>query len=188
MAKSRTKERRWLTIIIIFSIVLISVVLLVRFSDDLFGTTPYPGVEKIGSDHQHASFMVYLEGGNLNLSPTKYPHYSKANEYIFLENDPKIIHRFATGATLGIFFESLGMKFNSTCFILPEPLDGKTDYCESGDKTLKFYVNKQLNFEYEKYVIKQKDKILISYGNETEDIIDRQHGTLKRLPYIMGFG
>jgi hypothetical protein len=180
---SKSSSKRNLYIAIIAAVVIVSIVAVIRYSDVFAPPSPYPGVGKPGSEHVHASFMVYIEGGAVDFSPKKSPHYSKANEYIFLENDARTIHRFATNATLGMFFESLGMKFNSTCFILPEPLNGKTDYCESDDKTMKFYVNNELNVEYEKYVIKERDRILISYGNENERAIDAQLGSIRGLPF-----
>ena len=47
-------------------------------------------------------------------------------------------------------------------------------YCNDGDKTLKVYVNGEPNEEYDTYLMGDLDKILISYGSETEEEIQEQ--------------
>ena len=117
----------------------------------------------------------------MSFSPINYPKYENANPYILLEpDDGNTIHRFATGVTLDVFFNSFGMQFTKDCFIIPEETftvtkkidKGPAEFCNEGDKTLKFYVNKELNDQHEQYVIVEKDKILIIYGNQTQAVID----------------
>jgi len=76
----------------------------------------------------------------------------------------------ATGIPLWIFFESVGMKFSKDCLELP---DGKK-FCNNGKSTLKFYVNGKLNDEWENYVFKDLDKILVSYGEGEETDLKEQ--------------
>ena len=190
--KSKLENRRYLKIAIVSAIVLVSVVIVVRFSDDIFGApSPYPGVGKLGSDHQNARFAVWMEGDRVSFSPRDYPKYALVNDYIFIDDiDGNTIHRFATSVSLEIFFESFGMKFNSNCFIINDDTDdvhnrkfNRIEYCNEGDKTLKFYVNKELNTEFEKYVLEEGDGILITYGNETEEEINmQQFDSLKITP------
>ncbi|MGH9909891.1 MAG: hypothetical protein ACRD32_04560, partial [Nitrososphaerales archaeon] len=85
-----------------------------------------------------------------------------------------LIHRHATGVDLGFLFESFKMKFDSQCVTL----GNGTSYCDEGDKTLKFFVNGVRNDMYGKYVLKDGDKILISYGKETQEQIEGQLRTL----------
>ena len=176
---SKSKSgKKYLVVIIIVAVIVVSSVVVYRFSDDIFGNS-------LGSDHQHARFKVFLEGQAFNFSPTKYPEYRKANDFIFLDKSDWVIHRFTPGATLETFFQSLGMEFNSSCFKLddqPRTKFDRTDYCNDGDKTLKFYVNSELNEEYEKYVIMDNDLSLISYGDQTVKAINQQLGTLKSPP------
>jgi hypothetical protein len=53
-----------------------------------------------------------------------------------------------------------------------------TNYCNEGDKTLKFFVNGVSNNAYDRYVLRDGDRILISYGSETEEQIQQQLNTL----------
>jgi len=182
-----TKKQRDLIIAAVSATAILSVGVFYGF--DIFGLqSPYPGVGKPGSEHVHATFKVYVEGESLYFSSQNNPEYVKASEYIFLEDAPQIIHRFAKGATLGMFFEAMGLEFNSSCIKLDKPImgfnstvtrfSGKTEFCNEGDKVLKFYVNGKLNEEYEKYVINDGDKILPSYGIHTEKSIKSQLNTL----------
>lgn len=176
-------QNKWYLIIaIIGAIIILSSVLVIRFYDDIFYTSPYPGVGKLGSDHQHARFAVIIDEYRISFSPNLYPKYEFANEYILLESyDGNKIHRFATGATLDIFFNSFNMQFTKDCFIVPENTIeihkkelGPAEFCNSEDTPLKFYVNDELNDEYEQYVIKERDRVLIVYGNQTEERLNER--------------
>ena len=46
-------------------------------------------------------------------------------------------------------------------------LDNTDSFCSDNKSVPKFYVNRKLNNEYENYIFKDLDKILISYSNET---------------------
>ena len=64
------------------------------------------------------------------------------------------------------------MKFTATCFVLDEPYIEQTEFCNEGDKTLKFLVNSFSNEEYENYIIKNGDRFLITYGSQTDEVVD----------------
>ncbi len=121
------------------------------------GSTPRIG--PVGSTHIHQDFKVYLDRRQVDFSQSKY---QVRVPYVHVEgNDGDVIHVHATDVTIGMFFDSLGMKFDSTCFKMDE---GKL-YCDDGDNVLKFYVNGVPNREFDTYMLKDLDKILISYGN-----------------------
>ena len=112
--------------------------------------------------HIHADFKVYLNGIPYNFSKEKYM--SEEDESIHLHDmDGDIIHMHKEGTTLEEFFSSLGMQFTKDCFVL----DNKTKYCNSKKNTLKMYVNGKKNTQFQNYVFNDLDRILISYGNET---------------------
>lgn len=122
----------------------------------------------LGSTHEHASFIVYINGESLNFA---HPQYMVTDKFVHIENmDGKEIHKHATGVTLGYFFKTLGFKFNNECFIL----DDKTKYCNDKEKKLNFYVNGVQNYNYEKYEITEGDKYLISYGDNSNEEIQKQ--------------
>ncbi len=88
-----------------------------------------------------------------------------------------------------MLFDSIEMKVTQGCLILnnDESQDNgfvKNRYC-SGDetgKTLRFYVNDiPYNSSIAEYVLDHEDRILISYGEDSEKIIDEQIDYLNSL-------
>lgn len=129
----------------------------------------------LGSTHQHADFGIFINGQELTPLPTKY---FVRSQYVHVEDGPgagSVLHLHATNVPLDLFFKSLGMSFDANCL----KLDTGQQYCNDGDRTLKMYVKHvngewQQNTEYENYIPRNLDKILISYGNESEDEIQQQ--------------
>src|SRR3989344_4330794 len=86
----------------------------------------------------------------MRMSPT---HTHESDGIIHLENDrpwqkPETL-------TLGYFFKIWGRNFNSSCIF---------DYCNGENGTLTMTINGQLNFEFEKYMMHDKDEIVIEYN------------------------
>lgn len=146
-------------------IIIIALLLIVLLS---YYIITKPRIGPVGSTHEHADFKVYINGEALNFA---HPEYMVKTQFVHIEDMiGTVIHKHATGITLGYFFKSLGFEFNDKCFIL----DNKEEFCNEGDKTLKFYVNEQRNEEYGDYEIKDNDKYLISYSNEDNEEIQEQ--------------
>jgi hypothetical protein len=136
----------------------------------------------LGSSHIHADWKIYINGKSLDntfFAPlamdmsgkstitSSFIHVDKSsgdNGDPSLEKTGDVIHMHATGVPLWIFFDSIKMEFNKNCISLPT---GKK-FCNEGKKMLRFYVNGKPNDQWEKYVFKDGDKILISYGDETD--------------------
>ena len=132
----------------------------------------------LGSQHIHADWKVYINGKALDdsvLEPLSMDMSKMDNKitssFIHLdkgapapENTGDLIHMHATGVPLWIFFKSIGTDFNKESLALP---DGRK-FSNDGKNTLKFYVNGKPNSEWENYVFNDLDKILISYGDETD--------------------
>ena len=132
------------------------------------------GIGLLRSTHEHADVKVYLNEQAVDFSQHKY---QLASRFIhFEEGVGDVIHKHAIGLTVGHLFKSLGGDINNNCITL----DGQS-YCKDGNKTLKFYVNNQPNSEFDNYVIKDLDKILISYGNEAQAEIQKQLGSITNL-------
>ena len=85
----------------------------------------------------------------MRMSPT---HTHESDGTIHLENNrpwekPETL-------TLGYFFKVWGKNFNSSCIF---------DYCNGENGSLTITVNGQLNYEFEKYIMHDKDEIVIEY-------------------------
>ena len=136
----------------------------------------------LGSQHMHADWKIYINGRVLGkeffgplardtqLTTSKitssfiHVEHSIPEQANLGENLGDVIHMHATGVPLWIFLKSVGMDFNKDCLMLQ---DGQK-FCNSDGKTLKFYVNGKPNDQWENYVFNNLDKILISYGTETD--------------------
>ena len=127
-----------------------------------------PGAGKLGDEHEHASVLVRIFGDKFDFSATTYQ--VKSAWIHFESSDGETIHRHASGTTFGYLFENMGMIINAECFIFP---DGR-QFCTNEDYSLKYYVNHQAVSDINNYVLKDQDRILISYGSESQEQIEKQ--------------
>ena len=131
-------------------------------------------VGPLRSAHNHADVKVYINGKAIDFSQSKY---QLAARFIhFEEGIGEAIHTHATSLTMGHLFKSLGADFDNNCLAFE-----KTDYCSGGNAKLRFYVNGKPNNEFDNYVIKDLDKILVSYGGEDEAEIQKQLNSVTNL-------
>lgn len=126
------------------------------------------GAGVLGSDHQHASLLVRIFGDKFDFSV---PAYQIKSAWIHFEGrDGNTVHRHATGVPLGYLFDSLKIDLTDKCFVFP---DGR-EFCSNDQYTLKFYVNHEKVDDIRNYIINEGDRILVSYGGETQDEINNQ--------------
>ena len=138
---------------------------------------PKSTIGVLGSQHIHADWKIFINGKELDerfleslamdMSKMDSP---VTSSFIHLdkgapgpEKTGDVLHMHTTGVPLWVFFKSVGMEFNKGCL----SLDGEK-FCNGAANTLKFYANGKPNEKWENYVFNDLDKILISYGNETD--------------------
>ena len=178
----RTQQKRKNTLLAVGILGLIGLVVgYASFTFVTMGTdTPGapPGAGKLGDEHEHASLLVRIFGDKFDFSATTY---QIKNSWIhFEESDGNTIHRHSSGVALEYLFDSLNLTVGKVeiggilkdCFTFPES-DGRK-FCTNEDYSLKFYINHQAVSGISDYIIKDGDRILISYGNETEEEINEQ--------------
>lgn len=140
-----------------------------------------PNAGALGSEHEHASILVKLHGDTFDFSG---PAYQIKNRYIHFEaQDGTTIHRHATGVTLGYLFETIGIGLDDECYTF-QGTNGDRVFCTNEDYSLKFYINHQPVSRLTDYVIQDGDRILISYGGETQEQIDSQLSELDAQPIL----
>ena len=127
-----------------------------------------PGAGKLGNEHEHASMLVRIFGDKFDFSATTYQ--IKSSWIHFEESDGNTIHRHSSGVTLNYLFESLGIGIDENCYIFN---DGR-QFCTNEDYSLKYFINGDRVNSINDYVVQNDDRILISYGSETEVQINQQ--------------
>ena len=185
-ATKRTKEKRKNSLIAIA--VLSSIGVIVGISaynfvnldqNAIIGGPPNAGI--LGSEHVHASMLVRLHGDVFDFSG---PAYQIKNSFIHFESqDGATIHRHSTGVTLGYLFETIAIGLDEQCFSF-KGTGGERVFCDNEEYSIKFYVNHQPVPGITDLVFEDGDKILISYGGETQEEIDSQLAELDAQPIL----
>ena len=177
-ASKRSSEKR--TQKLIAAGVFAAIAAIVGYAGYLFvnmGDTSPGGPENAGplnSAHDHAAILVKIFDDEFDFS---LPSYQIKSPWIHFENrDGTTIHKHATGVTLGYLFESLSIGLDDQCYTFQ---DGR-EYCTNEDYSLKFYINGDRVDDIREYEVTDGDKILISYGAETQEGIDAQLQQLDR--------
>ena len=184
-ATQRAKEKRKHTLIAVAvlsgigAIVAVSAYNFTNLSETAPGAPPGAGV--LGDEHVHASILVKLHGDTFDFSS---PAYQIKSSWIHFEaQDGSTIHRHSTGVTLGYLFENIGIGLDEECYAF-RGTSGERVFCTNEDYSLKFYVNHQPVSGINDYVFEDGDKILISYGGESQAEIDAQLAELDAQPIL----
>lgn len=82
-----------------------------------------------------------------------YTNESRAKVYT-TSTDGIIYKSVSESVTLKDFFNAWGKTFNSTCIL---------DYCNTNTSSMAMFVNNKMNTDYELYIIKNNDVIVIDY-------------------------
>ena len=127
-----------------------------------------PGAGKLGDEHEHASLLVRIFGDKFDFSATTYQ--IKSSWIHFEESDGNTVHRHSSGVTLNYLFETVNIEIDEDCYIFA---DGR-QFCTNEDYSLKYFINGDSVNSINDYVIQDDDRILISYGSETENQIKHQ--------------
>jgi len=168
----RSHQKRKSTLLAVGILGLIG--LIVGYASFTFVTTPVgapgspPGAGILGDEHEHASVLVRIFGDKFDFAATTYQ--IKSSWIHFEESDGNTVHRHSSGVTLNYLFESLGIGIDEDCYIFG---DGR-QFCTNEDYSLKYFINGDSVNSINDYVVQNDDRILISYGGETEEQIIAQ--------------
>lgn len=175
-AAGRRKQKKYLTIIVPIIIAVIGVgvaaaVLAPRGSAGGFGA--------LGSAHEHAVFAIILDGQQIDFSQSKYQVGSTRNQYIHVEGgDGTTLHRHSTNVPVGEFLKSVKMDINDNCFVR----DDGQQFCNDAAKQLQYFVNHTKIASIMNYVLQPNDRILVIYGDETQDELNAEFQKLDDTP------
>ncbi len=126
-----------------------------------------PSVGPPGSVHEHQDIFAVIDGEAINFS---LPEYANKGGYIHFHGDPDppVLHQHASDATLGFVFKELDMEIGNDFIVMQS---GKT-YRNQDDKEFKVYINGDQIDNPAEHKLGPFDKILVYYGNDSEEEIE----------------
>ena len=160
--KKRSKNFKTVILPIIAAIVIIAVISMYVSSQN---TLSVAGFGPLGSAHEHAAFLVKVNGQNIDFSQ---PKYQVQSDYIHVENgDGSTLHRHATNVTFADFLKSVKMDIDmkNNCLIFTNG----TEYCDDNNNKLRTFINGNSTKSISDYVLYNNDRLLVTYGNETDE-------------------
>ena len=171
-SSKRTAQKRTVTLKAAGILTVIAAISVYASYEFITMTGDVPGAPenagKLGGEHIHASMLVRIFGDKYDFS---LPNYQIKSSWIHFEDqDGDTVHRHSSGVELEFLFNSLNIGLSEKCFIFA---DGR-QFCTNDDYSLKYFVNHKPVSDIRGYVIQEDDRILISYGDETEDEIEEQ--------------
>lgn len=171
-AAKRVKEKRknLLVAVAVFSVV--GVIVGISAYNFVSMGTQTPGAPEgagiLGDEHEHAGILVKIFTDEFDFSGLSYQ--IKSSWIHFEGQNGNTIHRHSSGVNLEHLFNSLKLQVTYECYIF---VDG-IQFCTNEEYSLKFFINHDQVSDIRDYVIKENDKILISYGDESLAEIEKQ--------------
>jgi len=122
-----------------------------------------------------ASFAIFTNGIFRVFTASMY-HNLSSEVYIEASN-PAIVHSKKPNTTWGDFFSTLPFKLTHECLTTGT---GQT-FCTGSNGTLRFYINGEKNVNALDQRINYGDKLLVTFGNESEVTIKKQFDRIPNL-------
>lgn len=130
--------------------------------------------------HYHANFAIFVDGRRLDLSADRYMEELSAcrvkdtaispTERVHLHShNPDVVHVHQSGVTWGDLLANLGLGVGDRYLVTP---DGVM-LPPGNNSTLKFILNGRAEPSINNKLIRSRDRLLISYGPETEAEVTR---------------
>jgi protein-disulfide isomerase len=132
-----------------------------------------PRVARWEKVHEHADYKVFINNQEVSFSGDQYQSTTGkelSSEQHLHDNNGNNIHKHLTKKTIVDFFHSLWVTLTKDCI----QIHTGTQYCTTTGSTLKFYVNDKPKDDFMNYEFRDLDRILISYGAETDEQLKSQ--------------
>jgi len=113
-------------------------------------------VGPVGSTHEHAVFVVAINGKRIDFSQ---PEFQMRSRKVHFENgNGTVLHKHAEGVTIDYTLDTLGFNLTENCL-----KGGKQEWCE---ETGNLRVQANGDPVSGNYEIKQDDTVIVSYQNQ----------------------
>lgn len=167
---SKRKQRKYLLIIVPIIAVVVGVlaVTATMYSAELnrYGS--------VGSAHEHAGFMINVNGTPIDFSQERYQVQSRL---IHVEGgDGFTLHRHTDRVPFGEFLASVGMGIEDGCFSISGAGQAQ-EFCSNGEENLRVFINRtELTppSSITDYIVEDGDRILVTYGSQSAEQLSQE--------------
>ena len=160
--KKHKKRSKQIKLVRTYSIYIIAI-LLVGYG--LFSIISGPQIGPVGSTHEHLDVLVYIDGEPLDLNQSRYAMKSGYGHIHGGEGD--IMHLHAINIPLSWFMESIDLSITLNSINVHG-----MEYSIDENNVFILFVNGEIITNVD-YVLVDEDRILVYYGPESDDDIDR---------------
>ena len=135
---------------------------------------PSNETETVAVDHR-AAFAIFTNGTFRVFTASMYHNLSKD---IFIESsNPNIVVIKKSGITWDDFFSTLPFSLTHECLVT-----GNNEvFCNNENNTLRFFLNGQEQKDLLEMTIQDGDQLLVTYGNESDEEIQKQQNSIPDL-------
>jgi len=129
----------------------------------MIGTGVTPVYAELLEKQADAAILVKIFGDEFTFWHSNYQ--MKISHILFADGDGNSIHRYHEDGTLGLLFNSMNMRIDDQCYVFP---DEERSFCTNDDYSLKYFINGESVSNIRNYIIQDNDRILITFGGETD--------------------
>lgn len=109
-----------------------------------------------------AAILVKIFGDEFTFYSPNYQ--MKAPQIHFADGNSNSFHRYHEDGTMQLLFNSMDVKISDLCYVFPD----ERAFCTNEDYSLKYFINDKLVSDIRNYIIQDNDRILITFGGETD--------------------
>jgi hypothetical protein len=146
----------------------------------MIGTSVIPVYGEVLEKQADAVVLVKIFGDEFTF---EHPNYQMKNPHIFFaDGDGNSIHRYHEDATMELLFNSMNIGIDHQCYVFP---DGKA-FCTTDEYSMKYFLNGKLVSDIRDHVVQNNDRILITFGGETDKQIQEYLSRLNSIEIKSG--
>jgi hypothetical protein len=131
----------------------------------MIGTSVIPVHGEVLEKQADAGVLVKIHGDEITFWHST--HQMKDPHIFFADGNVNSIHRYHEDATMEILFNGMSVGIDDQCYVFP---DGKA-FCTTDEYSLKYFINDKSVSGIGDYIIQDNDRILITFGGETDEQI-----------------
>jgi hypothetical protein len=146
----------------------------------MIGTSVIPVHGEVLEKQADAGVLVKIHGDEITFWHST--HQMKDPHIFFADGNGNLIHRYHEDATMELLFNSMNIGIDDQCYVFPD----ERAYCTNDDYSLKYFINGESVSGIRDYIIQDSDRILITFGGETDEQIQEYMSELNSIKIKSG--